>query len=230
MPIFFVDQELSFPPVNLAEDGVLAVGGDLSTERLLLAYKSGIFPWFSDEDPILWWAPNPRFVLFPNDIYISKSMKSVLRRDEFTVTFDQDFKSVIQNCQKIKRKDQDDTWITSDMLTAYYDLHKQGFAHSVEVWKNNELVGGLYGVSLGKCFFGESMFATKSNASKVGFITLIQKLQKLKFEIIDCQVYTEHLESLGAIEISRDKFMEILKIGTNFDNFQGNWSSLLTDL
>lgn len=230
MPIFFVEQKLSFPPVNLAEDGILAVGGDLSTERLLLAYKSGIFPWFSDEEPIIWWAPDPRFVLFPNDIYVSKSMKSILRKSEFTVTFDQDFKGVIQNCQKIKRKDQDDTWITSDMLTAYYDLHKQGFAHSVEVWKNNELVGGLYGVSLGKCFFGESMFATESNASKVGFITLVQKLKKLDFKIIDCQVYTEHLESLGAIEICRDEFMEILEIGTKVEDFQGNWSSLLTDL
>ena len=230
MRISLIGSELVFPPVKNAVDGILAVGGDLTPKRLLLAYESGIFPWFSADEPIIWWAPNPRFVLFPEQLKISKSMKSVFRKQEFTVTFDQDFKKVIQNCQKITRKGQDDTWITKDMLNAYYELHLQGFAHSVEVWKNEKLVGGLYGVSIGKCFFGESMFSTESNASKVGFITLVEKLKHFDFQLIDCQVYTEHLESLGAIEIPRKKFMDLLKIGTKFDTLTGNWSQYLTDI
>lgn len=227
MPIYYLSEDLAFPPVEGAEDGIVAVGGDLSAERLLLAYQEGIFPWFSDDDPIIWWAPDPRFVLFPEKLKISKSMKSVLRKKTFSVTFDQCFKEVISNCQQIKRNDQEDTWITEDMLEAYYELHKKGLAHSVEVWKEDQLVGGLYGVSLGKCFFGESMFAKESNASKVGFITLVQKLQHLNFQLIDCQIHTNHLESLGAEEISREDFMLLLKKGIEFDDLIENWSTLI---
>ncbi len=227
MPIYYLSNDLTFPPIEGAVDGIVAVGGDLSTERLLLAYQEGIFPWFNEEDPIVWWAPDPRFVLFPSKLKVSKSMKNVLRKNIFTVTFDKDFRKVITNCQQIKRSGQEDTWITSDMLEAYCSLHEQGLAHSVEVWKGHELVGGLYGISLGKCFFGESMFAKESNASKVGFITLAQKLKKLNFELIDCQIHTNHLESLGAEEISREEFMLLLKKGIEFDDLIGNWSFLI---
>lgn len=201
--------KIEFPKVsNASEEGILAIGGDLSPERLLLAYKSGIFPWFENDEPILWWSPNPRFVLFPEQLKISKSMKQVLRNSNFVVTVNQAFKEVITECSKAKREGQQGTWITQNMIEAYVKLHELGYATSVEVWLNNKLVGGLYGVDVGNgVFCGESMFAKVSNASKVGFITFIQNTN---YKLIDCQVYTSHLESLGAEEIAREDFLEFL--------------------
>lgn len=207
-----INTKIEFPNVNEASpEGILAVGGDLSPERLLLAYKSGIFPWFNDDEPIFWWAPNPRMVLFPDELIVSKSMRNILNRNIFTVTFNQNFKDVISNCQKIKRDGQNGTWITDDMIEAYCKLHELGIAKSVEVWQNDELVGGLYGVDLGHIFCGESMFSKVSNASKVAFIALVNQLKKDNYKLLDCQVYNEHLESLGCREIERDDFMKILK-------------------
>ena len=210
--MYFLIKELYFPPVEeTSPEGILAVGGDLSPERLMLAYKSGIFPWFEDDEPILWWSPEERMVLFFDDLKISKSMRNVLNKGEFNVTFNKDFKAVITNCQQAKRVGQNGTWITNDMINAYCKLHELGFAKSVEVWKNNELVGGLYGIDLGDVFCGESMFSKVSNASKVAFITLAQKLEKADYKLIDCQVHNNHLESLGCVEIDREEFMAILK-------------------
>jgi leucyl/phenylalanyl-tRNA--protein transferase len=206
--IFRLDERLLFPNPELAEeDGLLAVGGDLLPQRLLLAYQNGIFPWYSDDTPILWYSPHERFVLYPERLKISKSMRQVLRSDTFHVTFDTAFAEVIQACSTAFRKDQDGTWITNDMIAAYIELHRLGHAHSVEVWKNKELVGGLYGVQTGGVFCGESMFSTVSNASKTALITLCQTG---KYSLIDCQVHTEHLESLGAEMVSRDEYMKCL--------------------
>ncbi len=219
------DDELIFPAPELAdEDGILAIGGDLSPERLLLAYQNGIFPWFNEEDPIIWWSPDPRFVLLPHQLKVSKTMRQTLRRNVFTITLDTDFKSVLENCQAIRRNGQDGTWITGEMLAAYVRLHELGFAHSVEVWQEGALVGGLYGISLGKCFFGESMFAKVSNASKAGFITLVQHLETLGFDMIDCQTETEHLQSLGADFISRADFLEYLKLNNKKESWTGKWT------
>jgi len=211
--MFLLSDELDFPPVHFAdENGVLAIGGDLSVERLILAYKSGIFPWYNQGEPIIWYSPNPRMVLFPKDLKISKSMKQLIRKKEFTITYNQNFEEVIYNCKHIFRiADQGETWITSEMQQAYIKLHKKGIAKSVEVWKNNELVGGLYGVDLGTIFCGESMFSKVSNASKLAFIYLTQKLEKENYKLIDCQVYNNHLASLGADEISRGVFLSFLK-------------------
>ena len=209
--MYFVTKELYFPSVEeTSPEGILAVGGDLSPERLMLAYKSGIFPWFEGDEPILWWSPEERMVLFFENLKVSKSMRSILNKGEFKVTFNKDFKAVIENCQSIKREGQNGTWITEDMIVAYCKLHELGFAKSVEVWKNNVLVGGLYGIDLGDVFCGESMFSKVSNASKVAFITLAQKLEKANYKLIDCQVHNDHLESLGCIEIDRVEFMAIL--------------------
>jgi len=210
--MYFLTKELYFPPVEeTSPEGILAVGGDLSPERLMLAYKSGIFPWFEDDEPILWWSPEERMVLFFDDLKISKSMRSILKKNEFKITFNKDFKAVITNCQQAKRVGQNGTWITDDMINAYCKLHELGYAKSVEVWKNEELVGGLYGIDLGDVFCGESMFSKVSNASKVAFITLAQKLEKANYKLIDCQVHNSHLESLGCVEIDREEFMSILK-------------------
>lgn len=207
----FLNQDIKFPSVNEAtQDGLLAIGGDLSVERLIYAYKNGIFPWFSSDEPILWWSPNPRFVLFPEKLKVSKSMKQVLRNKAYEVTVNKDFRAVITECSKIKRAGQTDTWITNDMIEAYVQLHELGYAKSVEVWDENELIGGFYGVDLHNGIFcGESMFSVKSNASKIAFITFIQNTN---YKLIDCQVYTNHLESLGAEEISRDAFLSYLAI------------------
>ena len=207
-----LSQDLFFPPVSKANrDGILAIGGDLSVERLLLAYKSGIFPWFEQGDPIIWWSPNPRMVLFLEELIVSKSMRNILNRNSFTITFNQNFRDVISNCQQVKRDGQNGTWITNDMIEAYCKLHEQGIAKSVEVWQNEELVGGLYGIDLGHVFCGESMFSLVSNASKVAFIALVEKLKKGNYQLLDCQVYNPHLQSLGCREIKRDDFMEILQ-------------------
>ncbi len=224
MPVYSLPQQHVFPPVSHAEeDGLLAVGGDLDPHRLLLAYAQGIFPWFSKGDPILWWSPDPRMVLFPAELKVSKSMKQVLKNKTFEVTFDKDFKSVIQACGKIERPGQDGTWLSKDMRIAYTKLHEMAVAHSVEVWQDGKLVGGLYGLALGAIFCGESMFSEVSNASKAGFITLVQALREKGFELIDCQVYTAHLESLGAKEIPRTEFIRILEQGIQNPCWTGKW-------
>lgn len=211
MSLFVLDKEIIFPPVSFAEpDGLLAIGGDLSAPRLLAAYNSGIFPWYEGEH-ILWWCPDPRFILLPPELRISKSMNKLLLKNEFEFTINKAFDQVIHRCRQIKREGQNGTWITDDMETAYNFLHKQGFAHSAETWKDGILVGGLYGVRLGNVFFGESMFSDASNASKYAFIKYIDKLQSEAVELIDCQVYTPHLESLGARMIPRKEFISSLK-------------------
>ena len=205
----YLTERIWFPNVNTASpEGLLAVGGDLSVERLLLAYKSGIFPWFESDEPILWWSPNPRFVLFPEKLKVSKSMKQVLRNKDYTVTTNKAFKDVMYACSIVKRHGQSGTWITNSMIDAYIKLYELGYAKSIEVWKDEALVGGLYGIDLGnKVFCGESMFTKESNASKVGFITFIQNTN---YKLIDCQVYTKHLESLGAENLYRSKFLSYL--------------------
>ena len=207
--MYYLSDELKFPNVaNATTDGLLAIGGDLSVKRLILAYKTGIFPWFNEKEPILWWSPDPRFVLFPEKLKISKSMNQIIRKNEFKITINAAFEEVIRECSNAKRAGQPGTWITSRMIEAYVALHVNGYAKSVEVWLGETLVGGLYGVDLGNgVFCGESMFSKVSNASKVGFISLIQNSH---YNLIDCQVYTEHLESLGAEEIQRDEFLKYL--------------------
>lgn len=207
--IFQLSSELQFPPAHLAEeDGLLAVGGDLSAERLLLAYLSGIFPWYSEGDPILWHSPDPRFVLFPHRLIVSHSMRKLITSNRYKVTFNTAFDEVIAQCSRVKRKNQDGTWIVDEMIVAYRALHQKGFALSVEVWNEKELlVGGLYGVKLGRFFAGESMFSLESNTSK---LALIETTKQLDLGIIDCQVYTAHLESLGAEMIKRNRYLKIL--------------------
>jgi leucyl/phenylalanyl-tRNA--protein transferase len=223
--------DLWFPDVEEStEEGIVAVGGDLSVERLILAYSKGIFPWYSsDKSPILWWSPDPRFVLFPENLIVSKSMRPYFNQNKFQVTWDQNFEDVIINCQKIDREDQPGTWITSKMLASYIQLHKNGYAHSVEVWLGNELVGGLYGISLGKVFFGESMFAKVSNASKFGFISLVKQLKQKGFLLIDCQQETKHLESLGAAAIKRKDFIEFLNNNDIEETYLGSWENYFKD-
>ena len=202
---------LYFPAVdNTHESGILAIGGDLSANRLILAYKSGIFPWFEDGEPITWWSPSMRMVLEPDEVYISKSMRSILKKNIFTVTFNTCFADVINNCQNAKRDGQLGTWITDDMIKAYCNLHDLGIAKSVEVWQDGELVGGLYGVDMKPVFCGESMFSFVPNASKVAFIYLCEYLSDKKYKLLDCQVYNDHLSSLGAYEIPREVFLEYL--------------------
>jgi leucyl/phenylalanyl-tRNA--protein transferase len=209
--MYYLSKDLYFPPVSHANrDGILAIGGDLSTERLKLAYKSGIFPWFNEGEPIIWWSPNPRMVLFLEELIVSKSMRNILNRNIFTVTFNQNFRDVISNCQQVKRNGQTGTWITNEMIEAYCKLHELGMAKSIEVWQNDQLVGGLYGFDLGHIFCGESMFSLVSNASKVAFIALANQLKKDNYRLLDCQVHNEHLGSLGCREIERDAFMAIL--------------------
>lgn len=210
--MYYLSEALFFPPVNQTHaTGIIALGGDLSRERLQLAYKSGIFPWFEDGEPITWWSPDPRMVLFPDELIVSKSMRNILNRNIFKVTFNRNFRDVISNCQQIKRDGQNGTWITNDMIEAYCALHDLGWAKSVEVWQGDELVGGLYGIDLGHVFCGESMFSKVSNASKVAFIALVEKLKNEDYQLLDCQVYNPHLESLGCREIEREDFMAILK-------------------
>jgi leucyl/phenylalanyl-tRNA--protein transferase len=209
--VFYIRDELSFPPVEKADpDGLLAMGGDLSVNRLLLAYRSGIFPWFNEDEPPMWWCPDPRFVLFPEELYISKSMKQLLKKNAFTVTVNKAFTEVIKACGET-RKLKEGTWITNEIIKAYNQLHQLGYAVSVEAWEDDELVGGLYGVKMGKLFFGESMFSKVSNASKYAFITYVQQLKEEGAVLVDCQVYTSHLESLGARMIDRKTFLSILK-------------------
>lgn len=227
MPIFQLTDEIAFPPPKLAnQDGMLAIGGDLSPQRLLLAYQMGIFPWYGEGEPIIWWSLSPRCILYPKDLKISKSMKQVLRKEDFTVSFDTAFREVIGACQKINRKDQFGTWITDDMLEAYCELHHLGWGHSVEVWdkKTGELIGGLYGISIGSCFFGESMFANKSNMSKVAFLFLVKQLEAWNFQMIDCQQVTQHLQSLGARKVPRVYFLKKLEKIVQTPSKVGQWT------
>ena len=212
--MFFLGKHITFPPVDFAdEQGLLALGGDLSVDRLIYAYQQGIFPWYNEGQPILWFCPDPRMVLFPEELKVSKSMRQILRSNIFQVTFNQDFKSVIENCSTIYRPGQNGTWITDEMKEAYIELYNSNIAMSVEVWQDNDLVGGLYGVWLKDkgVFCGESMFTKVSNASKFGFIKLVHKLKEEGVTLFDCQVYTEHLASLGAREIPRKEFLKFLK-------------------
>ena len=210
--MYFITKELYFPPVDEASyEGVLAVGGDLSIERLLLAYRNGIFPWFNEDEPILWWAPPERMVVVPSIYKVSKSIRNLLNQNKFKVTFNQNFSDVIAGCQQIERPGQEGTWLSDDFKGSYTKLHEMGIAKSVEVWQNDELVGGLYGVDLGHIFCGESMFSKVPNASKIAFVTLIKYLNDNNYKLLDCQVHNDHLEKLGAIEISREVFMRVLK-------------------
>lgn len=209
--MYFLSRDLYFPPAQYASpEGIVAIGGDLSPERLMLAYRNGIFPWFDDDEPILWWSPPERMVLFFPELKVSKSMRNVINRRNFTVTWNTAFEQVISNCRSIKRDGQNGTWITPEMKEAYCRLHEMGYAKSVEVWMDGELVGGLYGIDLGHIFCGESMFCKVSNASKIAFIALAKKLQCENYRILDCQVHNDHLESLGAREISRKDYMDLL--------------------
>lgn len=218
-----------FPSPTLALDepnGLLAVGGDLSPERILAAYHQGIFPWFNPEDPILWWSPSPRTVIYPKQLHISKSLRKVIRSGTYFVSFDHCFSDVMRACAAPRSAD-GGTWISEEIIAGYSALHKRGFAHSVEVWKGDELVGGLYGMALGRIFFGESMFSRADNASKVGFAHLVAQLLAWDFQLIDCQVANDHLFSLGAVEIPRTEFQQLLLNFVNVPpNYPANWSTL----
>ncbi|GBL35291.1 leucyl/phenylalanyl-tRNA--protein transferase [Filimonas sp.] len=209
--MFILSQDLVFPPVDCAdEDGLLCIGGDLSPERLMLAYRSGIFPWYNEDEPILWYSPDPRFVLFPEDLKVSKSMAQLLRKNEFHFTVNKDFEATIRHCRTQKRKEQSGTWIHDEMEAAYIRLHQAGHAFSAECWQGEKLVGGLYGVLLNYIFCGESMFSLEKNASKFAFIHFVRQLQLRGIRLIDCQVYTRHLESLGAGMMAREEFITYL--------------------
>ena len=224
MPVFLLSDEIAFPQPHLATShGLLAVGGDLSQRRLLLAYSLGIFPWYSDNEPIMWWSPDPRLVLYPREIRVSKSLKKVIRKGAFHITMDTAFVDVISSCADIRTRNGEGTWIVEDMIEAYSMLHESGFAHSVEAWHEGKLAGGLYGVSIGRCFFGESMFTNVSNASKVALVTLAEYLEANSFDIIDCQVTTDHLIRFGAREIPRADFLEQLTTAIKGPIMRGKW-------
>ncbi len=226
MPVYRLPDEILFPPVDHAvKSGLLAVGGDLSPERLLAAYREGIFPWYAEGEPILWWSPDPRFVLLPDELRVSRSMRQFLKKGLVRFTFDQNFPAVIAACQK-PRPGQDGTWITEEMQGAYCTLHELGYAHSVEAWQDGALAGGLYGVSLGRTFFGESMFSTLPNASKAALITLVWHLRERGFAMIDCQVETAHLGSLGARPMPRREFRARLNVSLCYETLRGNWGAL----
>jgi leucyl/phenylalanyl-tRNA--protein transferase len=207
-----MNSKVIFPDVETAtKEGIVAIGGNLEPSTLITAYSKGIFPWFCEGEPIIWWSPNPRLILFPHDLHISKSLRKLIKQNKFKVTFNQNFNEVIKNCKLTERKNQDGTWITDDMIEAYKKLFKLGYIISVEVWEENKLVGGLYGVNLGKCFFGESMFSLVSNSSKIGFVKLVEKLRNENYKLIDCQVKTKYLISLGAKEVSRKFFLKLIR-------------------
>ena len=226
MPVEISHRKLEFPDLDEAdESGLLALGGDLSIERLKLAYSKGIFPWYEKGMPILWWSPDPRMVLFPDKMIISHSLKQSIKKQQFTVTIDKAFEKVIKNCAKTPRKGENGTWITNEMRNAYIRLHKAGYAHSAEAWLDGELVGGLYGVAIGKVYFGESMFHHVTNASKVAFYHFVEKLSSWDFEIIDAQVYTNHLESLGGEMIPRSQYLQVLEGALKVKDITGSWEN-----
>jgi len=232
MPVYRLSSKIEFPPPELATDydGLLAVGGDLSVERLRTAYANGIFPWPSEGLPLAWWSPDPRFVLYPRALTVPKSLSRVLKKNTFTYTVDRCFAEVIGHCRTVKRAEQDGTWITAKMEKAYIALHRAGYAHSVEAWSGDRLAGGFYGVSLGCCFFGESMFAREPDASKCAFVRLVEELHKQECPLIDCQVYTDHLARFGAVEISRTAFLEQLRAALLSAASPINWESLSSTL
>lgn len=222
--IFGLTRDMVFPPPQLArEDGLLAVGGDLSEERLILAYSMGIFPWYSEGDPILWWSPDPRLVLEPHELHVSRRLARTIRKNIFEITCDTAFAEVIQSCSRSRPGMAEGTWLVPEMIEAYCRLHELGYAHSVECWQNGQLAGGLYGVSLGKIFFGESMFSRVANSSKVALAYLVKHLRERDFNLIDCQLKTNHLISLGAKEISGWEFRQRLKQFVHIDEYQGKW-------
>ena len=225
MPVYHLSEELVFPSPYLATDeGLLAIGGDLSLKRLLLAYSNGIFPWYSEGEPILWWSPDPRLVLYPDELKVSRSLKKIIRQGVFQITIDCAFKEVISECARVRLEKHEGTWIVSDMIKAYCRLHETGLAHSVEAWQDDRLAGGLYGVSLGRCFFGESMFTRRSNASKVAIVALVEHLKPLDFAFIDCQMTTAHLSRFGAQEISRSRYLNELASALRYPTLKGKWS------
>jgi leucyl/phenylalanyl-tRNA--protein transferase len=223
MPIFRLDHRLSFPPVEYAEDGLLAVGGDLRPERLLLGYRSGIFPWYSEGQPILWHSPDPRMVLVTSELEVPRSLRKTMRKQPFAITLDTAFSRVVAACASVERPGQSGTWITPEMQAAYRELHRRGFAHSVEAWQERRLVGGLYGVSLGGIFFGESMFATAPDASKIAFVCLVEQLVRWRIGLVDCQVHTDHLARFGAVEWPRKRYLASLKKAITGPTRPGPW-------
>ena len=225
MPVYQLSEDLVFPSPHLAsKEGLLAVGGDLTRNRLLLAYSLGIFPWYSEGEPILWWSPDPRLVLYPHELKVSRSLDKVINKDRFKVTVDCAFERVIKDCARVRLENREGTWIVDEMVKAYCSLHESGFAHSIEAWAGDRLAGGLYGVSLGKCFFGESMFTRISNASKVAFVVLVNHLKSQGFAMIDCQITTGHLTRFGAREISRARYLDELDQALKAGTLKGKWS------
>lgn len=221
MPVYRLFEKANFPPVNLArKDGLLAFGGNLEPNFIIEAYSRGIFPWYNEDEPVLWWSPNPRSVFFLDNIKISKSMKKFIKKNEYRVSFDENFEGVINSCAKSRKE----TWISKDFIKTYTKLHLDGIAHSVEVWKGEELVGGLYGINLGKMFYGESMFSLEANTSKLALISLANFLKERDYKIIDCQVHNSHLESIGAVEISREEFLKIMKNQIEKNGEYGKWN------
>ena len=227
MPVYqLIPEVLFFPPTEEAEgDGLLAVGGDLTKERLLAAYSKGIFPWYEAGQPILWWSPDPRLVLIPEELKISRSLRKALRKQQFEIRFDLAFQQVIKACADVRTQQGEGTWIISEMQKAYTELHQEGFAHSVESWLDGELAGGLYGISLGQCFFGESMFSTRNDSSKVALVALVEFSKQVGIKMIDCQMTTSHLLSLGAREIKRKVFLQNLKIHLEEPTLKGSWNN-----
>jgi len=228
MPVFYLSEnKLAFPPPFLADQtGLLAVGGDLSVPRLIKAYSEGIFPWYNEDEPILWWSPDPRLVLFPENLHISKSLAKVIKKNVYEISVDRAFKDVITKCREVHTETKQGTWLVDEMVDAYVLLHEKGYAHSVEAWKEGLLVGGLYGVAIGKCFYGESLFSTADNSSKVAFAVFTKWLCKMGFDMIDCQVATKYLSSFGAKEIARKTFLGFLAKSIVKSGMPGSWTSI----
>jgi leucyl/phenylalanyl-tRNA---protein transferase len=227
MPVFRLSEKKSFPPPHFAEpEGLLAVGGDLSEQRILLAYQMGIFPWFTDDEPILWWSPDPRLLLYPADIHVSSRLMRTIRHGSFKVTCDTAFDRVIDACASVRIQNFQETWIGQDMIDAYCCLFESGYAHSIEVWYEGDLAGGLYGLSLGGSFFGESMFSNISNTSKIALVVLCRFLNALSFDLIDCQVKTDHLKRMGAVEVSRSRFIKKLQKSMSRQTLKGSWKNV----
>jgi leucyl/phenylalanyl-tRNA--protein transferase len=223
MPVYRLDEKLVFPPVHLAEDGLLAIGGDLSPERLILGYTSAIFPWYAENLPILWHSPDPRMVMTTRDLIVQKSLKKAIKRRPYELKMDTAFIDVLKGCASVPRPGQQGTWLIPEMVDAYGKLHEKGFAHSIEAWRGDELVGGLYGVSLGAAFFGESMFARADDASKIAFTACVRQLDEWGIGLIDCQVHTEHLERFGAYEVPRTEYIEMLHVALDEPTKRGKW-------
>jgi leucyl/phenylalanyl-tRNA--protein transferase len=224
MPVFRLDERLHFPPVHLAEDGLLALGGDLRPERLLLGYSQGIFPWYAENLPILWHSPDPRMVMTTRDLVVQRSLRKAIRKQPYELRMDTAFLDVLEGCASVPRPGQSGTWLIPEMVDAYRRLHDLGFAHSIEAWEGGALVGGLYGVSLGAAFFGESMFAHAPDASKIAFVAAVRQLDAWGIGLIDCQVHTEHLERFGAYEVPRREYIEMLRVALDHPTRRGRWT------